>query len=74
MPTIKQARTQFAGRVTVSEAVYEYNDETRCKELRTPRRRERRPLGTSFRAWARITFRGRRDLSPKLARIVGGAS
>jgi hypothetical protein len=68
---MKQARAQFAGRVTASEAVYEHVDGR--KVLKAPRRRERRPLGSCFRFWAR-TFRGRRDLSPKLLRIVGGAS
>lgn len=62
---MKQARKKFANRQTVSSAVYD--DETR--ELRQPRRRVRRELGTSFRAWARRALAGQ-SLSPKLSAIL----
>jgi hypothetical protein len=70
MITMKAARAQFAGRVTVSEAEYEHDIETRARKVVRPRKRERRPLGKSFRAWARAELRG--AMSPKLTRIVGG--
>lgn len=72
MITMKAARARFAARVTVSEAEYERDEITRESKLVRPRKRERRPLGESFRAWARAELRG--AMSPKLARIVGGKS
>lgn len=71
MITMKAARARFAGRVTVGEAEYE-RDETGARKLVRPRKRERRQLGKSFRAWVRAELRG--AMSPKLARIVGGKS
>jgi hypothetical protein len=62
--TMKQARREFANRVTTSPARYEDGQKV------APRARQRRPLGATFRAWARKQYSGK-PLSTKLAAIVG---
>jgi hypothetical protein len=67
---MKNARAQYADRKILSEAVYEReNGEQR---LVTPRKRVRRGRHDSFRVWARETFAGVVELSPKLSLIVRG--
>jgi len=72
--TMKRARSMFANRQTVAEAVRDFDRDTNQTVIKTPRKRVRRPLGPTFSAWARKYFAGQTQLSPKLARIVGGAS
>lgn len=72
MITMKGARAQYADRKTLSEAVYERDEETGKKRLVAPRKRVRRGHHLSFRVWAREYLTG--ELSPKLDRIVRGAS
>lgn len=66
MITMKQARKEFAGRVTTYVEVHD----KAADEKKTVKRRTRHPRAESFRAWAREHHRGKTDLSPKLRQIA----
>jgi hypothetical protein len=72
MITMKNARAQYADRKVLKEAVYEREEGSLERVLKSPRVRVRRGHHVSFRVWARAELRG--EMSPKLARIVGGVS
>ncbi len=76
MITMKAARAQYADRKVLKEAVYEREEGSLERVLRSPRVRVRRGHHVSFRVWARTELASspsKGEVSPKLARIVRGA-